>query len=64
MASSVSQTIERAYRYRFSPTTDQAVLLHRTFGCIRVGQDRRAAGHRVAPQAPGGRRAVHGRRLV
>jgi putative transposase len=27
---------ERAYKYRFYPTTDQATLLSRTFGCVRV----------------------------
>lgn len=27
--------IKRAYRYRFYPTTEQAELLHRTFGCVR-----------------------------
>ncbi|MDA2811513.1 RNA-guided endonuclease TnpB family protein [Nocardiopsis sp. RSe5-2] len=32
----MSQAIKRAYKYRFYPTAEQAVLLHRTFGCIRV----------------------------
>lgn len=33
---SVSQAIKRAYKYRFYPTTEQAELLHRTFGCVRL----------------------------
>ena len=28
--------MKRAYRYRFYPTRDQAHLLNRTFGCVRV----------------------------
>ncbi|MFW6690023.1 RNA-guided endonuclease InsQ/TnpB family protein [Streptomyces sp. MAR4 CNX-425] len=29
------QAIKRAYKYRFYPTSEQAALLHRTFGCVR-----------------------------
>jgi putative transposase len=32
----VSQIVKRAYKYRFYPTTEQAALLHRTFGCVRL----------------------------
>lgn len=32
---SVTQVIKRAYKYRFYPTSEQAELLHRTFGCVR-----------------------------
>jgi putative transposase len=32
----MTQAVKRAYRYRFYPTTEQAGLLHRTFGCIRL----------------------------
>ncbi|WP_378066121.1 RNA-guided endonuclease InsQ/TnpB family protein [Actinoplanes subglobosus] len=28
--------VERGYRYRFYPTAEQAVLLTRTFGCVRL----------------------------
>ena len=30
----------RAYRYRFYPTPDQALNLHRTFGCVRYAYNR------------------------
>jgi putative transposase len=33
---SVSQTVRRAYRYRFYPTPEQAEFLNRTFGCVRL----------------------------
>jgi putative transposase len=33
---SMSQTVKRAYKYRFHPTPEQAELLHRTFGCVRL----------------------------
>lgn len=33
---SARQTVKRAYKYRFYPTTEQAELLHRTFGCVRL----------------------------
>jgi putative transposase len=33
---SVSQIVKRAYKYRFHPTPEQAVLLNRTFGCVRL----------------------------
>lgn len=33
---SMSQTVKRAYKYRFYPTPEQAELLHRTFGCVRL----------------------------
>ncbi|GIH24771.1 transposase [Acrocarpospora phusangensis] len=32
----VSQTVKRAYRYRFYPTDEQAGELARTFGCVRL----------------------------
>ncbi|MEO3890346.1 RNA-guided endonuclease TnpB family protein [Nonomuraea sp. B5E05] len=32
----MSQMVKRAYRYRFYPTPEQADLLARTFGCIRL----------------------------
>lgn len=32
----MSQTVKRAFKYRFYPTTEQAALLHRTFGCVRL----------------------------
>lgn len=32
----MSKVVKRAYKYRFYPTVEQAALLHRTFGCIRV----------------------------
>lgn len=28
--------IKRAYRFRFTPTTEQVEILARTFGCTRV----------------------------
>ncbi|MEU7376677.1 RNA-guided endonuclease TnpB family protein [Streptomyces albidoflavus] len=31
----MSQTVKRAFKYRCYPTTEQAELLHRTFGCVR-----------------------------
>ena len=31
----MSQAVKRAYKFRFHPTTEQAELLHRTFGCVR-----------------------------
>lgn len=33
---SMSQTVKRAYKYRFYPNPEQAELLHRTFGCVRL----------------------------
>nr|WP_228078986.1 transposase [Streptomyces sp. MA3_2.13] len=39
----MSQAIKRAYKYRFYPTTEQAELLHRTFGCVRVVWNRALA---------------------
>ncbi|MFK4136473.1 helix-turn-helix domain-containing protein, partial [Pseudomonas luteola] len=27
---------KRAYKYRFYPTTEQAELLAKTFGCVRL----------------------------
>lgn len=33
---SMSQIVKRACKYRFYPTLEQAELLHRTFGCIRL----------------------------
>ncbi|MEV0622769.1 RNA-guided endonuclease TnpB family protein [Nonomuraea sp. NPDC050404] len=32
----MSQVVKRAYKYRFYPTPEQADLLHRTFGCVRL----------------------------
>jgi putative transposase len=32
----VAGMVERGYRYRFYPTPEQAVLLTRTFGCVRL----------------------------
>ena len=32
----MSHSIKWAYKYRFYPTTEQAKLLHRTFGCVRL----------------------------
>ncbi|MGW5876501.1 RNA-guided endonuclease InsQ/TnpB family protein [Nocardiopsis terrae] len=32
----MSQTVRRAYKYRFYPTPEQAELLNRTFGCVRL----------------------------
>ncbi|MGP3935880.1 RNA-guided endonuclease InsQ/TnpB family protein [Nonomuraea sp. KM88] len=32
----MSQIVKRAYKYRFYPTPEQADLLNRTFGCIRL----------------------------
>jgi putative transposase len=32
--------VQRAYRYRFYPTPDQADLLNRTFGCVRLVYNR------------------------
>lgn len=39
----VSKAIKRAYKYRFYPTTEQADLLNRTFGCVRVVWNRALA---------------------
>lgn len=39
----VSQAVKRAYKYRFHPTTEQAELLNRTFGCVRVVWNRALA---------------------
>lgn len=39
----VSQTVKRAYKYRFYPTIGQAELLNRTFGCVRVVWNRALA---------------------
>lgn len=30
------RTVKRAYKYRFYPTSEQADLLNRTFGCVRL----------------------------
>ncbi|MEV4278766.1 RNA-guided endonuclease InsQ/TnpB family protein [Actinoplanes xinjiangensis] len=32
----MAEVVERGYRYRFYPTTAQAALLTRTFGCVRL----------------------------
>jgi putative transposase len=40
---SVSKTVRRAYRYRFYPTPEQAGLLNRTFGCVRLVWNRALA---------------------
>lgn len=39
----MAQTVKRAYKYRFYPTTEQAELLNRTFGCVRVVWNRALA---------------------
>jgi putative transposase len=36
MLSVTVKTVRRAYRYRFYPTPEQADLLNRTFGCVRL----------------------------
>src|SRR5689334_11166545 len=33
---SMAKTVKRAYRYRFYPSPEQADLLNRTFGCVRL----------------------------
>lgn len=38
-----SKTVKRAYRYRFYPTSVQADLLNRTFGCVRYVYNRALA---------------------
>lgn len=32
----MSRVVKRAYKYRFYPTPEQAYLLNRTFGCVRL----------------------------
>ena len=32
--------VQRAYRYRFYPTSEQAFVLNRTFGCVRLVYNR------------------------
>jgi putative transposase len=39
----MSQVVKRAYRYRFYPTSEQAELLNRTFGCVRLVWNRALA---------------------
>ncbi|WP_331726380.1 RNA-guided endonuclease TnpB family protein [Streptomyces sp. NBC_00470] len=39
----MSQTVKRAYKYRWYPTSEQAMLLHRTFGCVRYVWNRALA---------------------
>ncbi|MGI5321780.1 RNA-guided endonuclease InsQ/TnpB family protein [Actinomadura nitritigenes] len=39
----MAQAVKRAYKYRFYPTPDQAELLNRTFGCVRVVWNRALA---------------------
>ena len=36
MLSVTAKTVKRAYRYRFYPSAEQADLLNRTFGCVRL----------------------------
>jgi putative transposase len=40
--------VEAAYRYRCSPTPEQANLLNRTFGCVRVVYNRARAAREAA----------------
>lgn len=40
--------VEAAYRFRFYPTPEQANLLHRTFGCVRVVYNRARAPRETA----------------
>ncbi|MBG0813352.1 RNA-guided endonuclease TnpB family protein [Planomonospora sp. ID82291] len=39
----MSRIVKRAYRYRFHPTPEQAALLTRTFGCVRLVWNRALA---------------------
>jgi putative transposase len=39
----VARTVKRAYRYRFYPSSEQADLLARTFGCVRYVYNRALA---------------------
>jgi len=39
----MARVVKRAYRYRFYPTPEQAVLLIRTFGCVRYVYNRALA---------------------
>lgn len=43
--------VQRAYRYRFYPTPDQAHLLSRTFGCVRLVYNRALDARTAAWQA-------------
>ena len=45
------QHVEAAYRFRFYPTPEQADLLARTFGCVRVVYNRARAARRAGPGA-------------
>ncbi|WP_173097510.1 RNA-guided endonuclease InsQ/TnpB family protein [Actinomadura verrucosospora] len=36
----MARQVKRAFRYRFSPTSEQAVELSRTFGCVRLVYNR------------------------
>ncbi|MCW3819306.1 transposase [Micromonospora sp. DR5-3] len=36
----MGEVVKRAYKYRFYPTPEQAELLNRTFGCVRVVYNR------------------------
>jgi len=36
----MGKLVKRAYKYRFYPTPEQAVLLNRTFGCVRLVYNR------------------------
>jgi putative transposase len=39
----MGRVVKRAYKYRFYPTLDQADLLNRTFGCVRLVYNRALA---------------------
>jgi putative transposase len=43
--------VQRAYRYRFYPTSEQASVLSRTFGCARLVYNRALAVRMAAWQA-------------
>ena len=43
-----SANVQRAYRYRFYPTVEQAVVLARTFGCVRYVYNRALAARAQA----------------
>nr|WP_250121299.1 RNA-guided endonuclease TnpB family protein [Chroococcidiopsis sp. CCMEE 29] len=40
--------IQRAYRYRFTPTPEQETLLRRTLGCVRLVYNKALASRREA----------------
>jgi len=48
MVARYSASVQRAYRYRFYPTVEQAVVLARTFGCVRYVYNRALAARAEA----------------